>query len=100
MPYQRCTRCIMDNSSDQTIRFDSEGHCNYCTGALEAKKLVYFPNAEGKRRLEIMLHKLKREGKGKPYDYQHTDYRTDKAGALIRKAIFGHSMGESANMLS
>lgn len=68
MAYQRCSRCIMDNSSDETIRFDSEGHCNYCTEALEEKKRVYFPNAEGKQRLESMLHKLKSEGAGKPYD--------------------------------
>lgn len=58
----------MDNSSDETIRFDSEGRCNYCTDALERKKLVYFPNEEGKRRVEVMLRKLKSEGKGKPYD--------------------------------
>lgn len=68
MEFQRCTRCIMDNSSDPTIRFDGDGHCNYCTNALEKKKLVYFPNEEGRRRLDAMLDRLKSEGQGRLYD--------------------------------
>ena len=47
MKYQRCTRCIMDNSSDSTIVFDEEGHCNYCTDALkEIGTTTYFPGPE------------------------------------------------------
>lgn len=68
MAFQRCTRCIMDNRSDSTIRFDAQGRCNYCTDALTQKARVYFPNEEGQRRLDIMLQKVREEGRGKPYD--------------------------------
>ncbi len=67
--YKRCTRCIMDNSSDPTISFDSEGHCNYCTEALKGIGTTsYFPNEEGERRLKEMIEMLKKEGIGKKYD--------------------------------
>lgn len=45
MTYQRCTRCVMDNASDKSITFDSEGHCNYCTSALARARTTYFPPA-------------------------------------------------------
>lgn len=65
---QRCTRCVMDNSSDATISFDEKGYCNYCTEALAIIDKVYFPNIEGERKLQAMIEMLKREGKGKQYD--------------------------------
>ena len=43
----RCTRCIMDNSSDETIVFDENGVCNYCKEAMARKEKEYFPNEEG-----------------------------------------------------
>ena len=64
----RCTRCIMDNSSDDTIRFDEHGYCNYCTEALAEIGKVYFPNAEGEKKLNELLTKIKEDGKGKKYD--------------------------------
>jgi len=63
-----CTRCIMDNISDPTIIFESDGTCNYCNDALKAKNNVYFPNEEGKRQLEVLFDKIKQEGNGKEYD--------------------------------
>lgn len=64
----RCTRCVMDTTSDSTIHFDSEGKCNYCTYALGRMDSVYFPNEEGERRLQMMISKIKEDGKGKKYD--------------------------------
>ena len=64
----RCTRCIMDNSSDETIMFDKDGHCDYCTAALQRSSSVYFPNEEGKARLQEILHQIKKDGKEKKYD--------------------------------
>ena len=63
-----CTRCVMNDASDQTITFDEQGHCSYCTKALNELGTVYFPNEEGKRRLDAMLKKIKEENKDKPYD--------------------------------
>ena len=64
----RCSRCVMDDSSDSTIRFDADGVCNYCTDAIEKGKLGYFPEKEGQRKLAQMIERLKEAGKGKPYD--------------------------------
>ena len=64
-----CKRCVMDNSSDKSITFDENGFCNYCTKALsEINTTVYFPNETGKRKLEEMISKVKKENKDKPYD--------------------------------
>lgn len=68
MNVKRCTRCIMDNSSDPTIRFDSKGVCNYCKKALNERKVTYFPNKEGQKKLRALLSEVKRNGKGKKYD--------------------------------
>lgn len=65
---QRCTRCIMDDSSDPYITFDKNGYCNYCTTALEKKATWYYPNKEGQKKLEALLAKLKADGKEKKYD--------------------------------
>ena len=50
--YQRCTRCIMDNASDDTIIFNEKGECNYCIQALSEIGDVYYPNKEGEKRLK------------------------------------------------
>lgn len=68
MVYQRCTRCVMDNASDTTITFDEQGHCNYCNDVIKRKEFEYFPNAEGKKRLDELMAKLKKEGDGEKYD--------------------------------
>ena len=66
--YQICTRCVMDNASDNTITFNERGECDYCVKALERKKNIYFPNDKGKEKLQILLTKLKEDGKNKKYD--------------------------------
>jgi N-acetyl sugar amidotransferase len=58
----------MDNISDPTIVFAQDGTCNYCTDAIIALKNGYFPNEEGKQRLDSLFSKIKLEGKGKKYD--------------------------------
>lgn len=58
----------MDNSSDESIVFDSNGYCNYCNYAIERMPSVYFPNKSGKEKLEAMLLEIKNSGKGKKYD--------------------------------
>ncbi len=64
----RCTRCIMDDASDPTIRFDENGYCNYCTQALAEKDSLYFPGAEGQQRIQALVDTLKKAGQGKDYD--------------------------------
>ncbi len=64
----RCTRCVMDNASDPTIRFDEKGQCNYCTTALTERDSLYFPGAQGQEKLAALVAAVKQEGQGKPYD--------------------------------
>ena len=53
---QVCSRCVMDNSSDNSIVFDDKGHCNYCTKALsEINTTVYFPNELGQKKFDEMI---------------------------------------------
>lgn len=66
--FQRCNRCVMDNSSDNTITFDERGICNYCTYALERRPTVYFPNEEGEQKLQSMLSEIKINSKAREYD--------------------------------
>lgn len=64
----RCTRCIMDNFSDPTITFDEQGRCNYCTQALAERDQIYFPNEEGRCKLDALAALLRKDGEGKEFD--------------------------------
>lgn len=66
--FRRCTRCVMDNSSDEKIVFNEKGECNYCTEAFANINKVYFPNEKGKEKLNNLINKIKRYGKNKKYD--------------------------------
>ena len=68
MELVRCTRCVMDNKSDQTIKFNEKGECNYCTESFAKIGKVYFPNEEGQVKLESLLNEIKAYGEGKKYD--------------------------------
>lgn len=68
MKYQRCTRCIMDNASDETIVFDEKGLCNYCRDILSIKDKVYFPNEEGQMKLQSMANRIKTDAAKCKYD--------------------------------
>lgn len=68
MQNQICERCVMDDVGDPFITFDKNGYCNYCTYALKAKELLYFPNAEGKRKLNQIFNKIKLDGRNQKYD--------------------------------
>lgn len=65
---KRCTRCVMDDRADQTITFDENGVCNYCTRALADAQNVWFPNAQGQEKLNALLSQIREAGKGRKYD--------------------------------
>lgn len=58
---QVCSKCIMDNKSDDTITFHKDGQCNYCTDAWKAKNMVYFPNSEGREKLKVLIDRIKKK---------------------------------------
>lgn len=65
---RRCTRCVIDDSSDVTISFDSHGHCSYCRQALTPRPTMYFPNATGQKHLEAPVNALKAVGRHKDFN--------------------------------
>jgi len=64
---QVCTRCVMD-TSDNEIKFDADGICNHCTEFKEVTSKNWLPNACGKKKLENIFDKVRKEGKNKEYD--------------------------------
>jgi len=58
----------MDNSSDPTITFDENGNCSYCSDAIRAKDVVYFPNDKGRDKLDNFFSELKLKRKKYKYD--------------------------------
>jgi N-acetyl sugar amidotransferase len=66
-PYQMCTSCLMD-TSDPEITFDANGVCNHCRSYADEKSKTWFPDAEGARKLEVMLDGVRAAGRGKEYD--------------------------------
>src|SRR5690606_18338553 len=66
--YQICTRCVMDTSVND-IKFDDNGVCNYCEDFLHHSGHISHLDAETKqRRLIDFVERVKKDGKGKPYD--------------------------------
>lgn len=64
---QVCTRCVMD-TSDPEITFDDQGVCNHCHKFDNETRKLWFPNQEGKHKLEAIFSAIRQEGAGKEYD--------------------------------
>jgi N-acetyl sugar amidotransferase len=61
-----CTRCVMDDTVNG-ITFDEKGECTFCKIHDELEKK--FPlNEKTPQRLQALVDKIKKDGKGKRYD--------------------------------
>ncbi len=67
MEIQVCRNCVMDDT-DPNITFDISGICNHCKGAKILGEKIWFPNESGKEKLNLLIKKMKEDGKGKKYD--------------------------------
>ena len=65
--YKICKRCIMD-TSDPDIVFDQNGHCNHCKRYFHVAGERILPNKECQLRLNAIVERIKKSGKGKKYD--------------------------------
>ena len=65
--YKICSQCVMD-TSDPKITFDSNGVCNHCTEFKNITSKEWYPNEEGKIKLDAFISKIKVEGKNNKYD--------------------------------
>lgn len=66
--YRRCRITVMDNIADPDITFDADGVCNYYHEYQKAAAAGLYPEKEGREKLEQLAEKIKKEGRGKPYD--------------------------------
>ena len=65
--YQICKRCIMDTSASE-ISFNDKGICSFCDNFDTNIAKKWFPNEEGRKKLEQIVDKIKCENKDKEYD--------------------------------
>lgn len=65
--YQICSNCVMDTSDSQIV-FDENGVCDHCNSFKKDVLPNWHPDEQGKAIFRGMVEKIKREGKGKPFD--------------------------------
>jgi N-acetyl sugar amidotransferase len=65
--YQICTQCIMD-TTDPDIQFDESGVCHHCTTYEHELSKRLYRGEEAKLKLNEVVVKMKRDGKGHEYD--------------------------------
>lgn len=66
LPRQECVKCVMD-TSDPWIQFDESGVCSHCQSYAEFVEALGDEHAR-KVKLEAIVDRLKRAGRGKDYD--------------------------------
>lgn len=65
--YQICTNCVMD-TSDSRIKFDENGICDHCNDFYNNTLPNWHTDERGKKQLDEIVAKIKKEGEGKEYD--------------------------------
>jgi N-acetyl sugar amidotransferase len=65
---QMCKRCVV-NANVPNTTFDANGYCNYCTSFLDhSSHIIHKDPVQQQKELEAFVAKVKKNGKGKPYD--------------------------------
>ena len=67
LPYQICTRCVMD-TTDPLITWDDQGHCNHCSDYLQRRVKLLNRDPSDNARLQSLFEHIRQEGKGRAYD--------------------------------
>ncbi len=65
--YQICTKCVMD-TTDTEITFNEDGVCNHCIKFDKVTSKIWYPNEDGRKKLEVIYEKMKKENAKKDYD--------------------------------
>jgi len=66
--YRQCSITVMDNIADPHITFDQAGICNYYHEYRKAASEGVYEGARGEQQLARLADKIKKDGKGRPYD--------------------------------
>jgi aminotransferase len=56
------------DTTDPLITFDEKGESNHVASFNKEVGVTWFPNKEGRKRLDQLIQQIKKEGKGKEYD--------------------------------
>lgn len=56
------------DATDEEITFDATGRCNHCAHYENRARAELFTGAEGKSRLDAIVDRIRRDGRGKRYD--------------------------------
>ena len=67
LKYQRCTRCVMDTTASD-ITFDGFVRCNFCSDYIKKFRMPLEGEIQNEQALESFVSKVKKQGRGKPYD--------------------------------
>ncbi len=62
-----CANCVMD-TTDSNIVFDENGVCDHCNTFKNNIEPFWDTNEKGRKELELLIAKIKKEGKGKDFD--------------------------------
>jgi len=65
--FQICTNCVMD-TTDSKITFDENGVCDHCNDFYKNVKPNWHTDERGRKELEIIINKIKKDGKGRDFD--------------------------------
>jgi N-acetyl sugar amidotransferase len=65
--YQICSNCVMD-TTDSNISFDEKGVCDMCNNFYQNVLPNWHTDERGRRELEAIVAKIKKEGEGKEFD--------------------------------
>ncbi|MDA0848644.1 MAG: N-acetyl sugar amidotransferase [Verrucomicrobia bacterium] len=65
--YRICNNCVMD-STDSAIVFDDQGVCDHCNTYYEKVAPNWHTGERGKKELDKILSRIKKDGKGKDFD--------------------------------
>jgi N-acetyl sugar amidotransferase len=64
MALQTCTKCLLSNQDEPSLRFDAEGVCHMC----RHYEVTLPQRAKSASDLEQVVAVMKKDGQGKPYD--------------------------------
>ena len=65
--YKQCKNCVMD-TTDSRITFNVKGVCDHCIDFEKDVSNKWFPNEEGKLRLNKIVDKIKKDGENREFD--------------------------------
>lgn len=67
MSIRICTNCVMD-TTDSKITFDKSGVCDHCNDFYNNVLPNWHTDERGRKDLQIIVEKIKKEGRGKEFD--------------------------------